>query len=76
MPVIKISCKECGGSRFRTSTSSPHAEKVDQIYCEACSTPVRVDDVVWYQTDYISAALLPVEDNVAFIGLIQLIPGA
>ena len=75
MPVIKISCRECGGDRFRASVSSPLAEQVERIYCETCSTPVKVDDVVWYQTDYISASRLPVEDNVAFVSLIHLIPG-
>lgn len=75
MPVIKIHCTTCGEDRFLTSTHSLHAEQVSHIYCENCSAPVRVSDVVWYQEDFISARSRALEDNVSFADSIRLIAG-
>jgi NAD-dependent SIR2 family protein deacetylase len=75
MPVIKIHCTSCGGDRFKASTNSLKAEQVSHIYCDQCSAPVRVSDVVWYQEDFISARALALEDNVSFADCIRLIAG-
>ena len=75
MPVIKIYCTQCGGDRFQASANSLKAEQVSHIYCEQCSAPVRVSDVVWYQEDFISARALSLEDNVSFTDSIRLIAG-
>ncbi|PIF07581.1 hypothetical protein [Candidatus Pantoea floridensis] len=76
MTVIQVTCTKCGCDRFVSSTTTSRDETVASIQCEECSTMISVDDVVWYQEDFMSAKRRSLEDGDSFNSAFYLIPGS
>ncbi|WP_177203326.1 hypothetical protein [Izhakiella capsodis] len=56
--------------------NSLHDNRIAQMYCEKCASQVDIEEVVWYQNNYVAPGTLPQEDNVPFSDGVYILPGA